>query len=126
MEYIIAFIATIDPTILLGIKVSLSFIIGDTILGILKSAYDKEFNFSLLPKFLVNNVFPYIGCLLMLGLFAVINGGATIDNIFYDLYLASVGAISIKFGKEAWTEKIMGLFETITAKAAIKAIKETE
>jgi hypothetical protein len=105
-QIIRVFLASIDPNIILGVKVSLGFILLDTLLGVILALKTGTFAFKLFPKFLVNNIFPYVSSLLILAFFSIYD---TADKIFYGLFLTACTGISIKFGVEAIKEKLLAI-----------------
>lgn len=81
----------------------LAIIALDTVLGILASLKQGEFNFRELPRFLQTSILPYIGGLLILGLVSMLS--LEIAAIFY----AAVAATSAKFLAEV-KDKVVVLF----------------
>ena len=81
----------------------LAIIALDTVLGILASLKQGEFNFRELPRFLQTAILPYIGGLLLLGLVSMLS--PEIAAIFY----AAVAATTAKFLVEI-KDKVVILF----------------
>lgn len=66
-----AFALDLDMTIVYTLLAVLGVILIDTLLGIVRALAKGEFDVRLLPNFLRANVFPYVGSLLILAVFAV-------------------------------------------------------
>jgi hypothetical protein len=96
---------TFDPTILNSLLVVLASILLDTVMGVFLAIKTNTFNLSKLPQFLASNVFPYVGGLIILAVFA--NYITDLNYLFY----AAVGLVTVKFSKEALIDKIQTLFE---------------
>jgi len=94
-----------DPIILNSLLVSLAFIFVDTLFGVILSIKNKDFLIKELPRFVSTAVFPYIGGLIILAIFA-----NYIDD-FMPIFILIVGLVSAKFGIETLKEKIFKLFE---------------
>ena len=101
-----------SSTIFKGLIVVLASILLDFLLGVLISIKQKTFNLSVLPKFIVSNVFPYVGGLVVLALLSVYLAQMDTDagSIFYGFYYTAAGIVTLKFSKEALSEKIAILF----------------
>jgi hypothetical protein len=93
-----------NSTILYGLYISLGFILFDTLLGYLLAYKEGTFDWSKVPNFVSKNLFPYIGGLLLLAFFALIN--SDLESVFW---IATAG-VSVKFGKEIIMEKVKKLF----------------
>jgi len=93
-----------NSAIFYSLLTCLGFIFCDTLLGYAKAWKEGNFDLSLAPKFLVSNIFPYIGALIILALFSLF-----IEDMISLFYIA-VGLVMVKFGKEIITEKIKALF----------------
>lgn len=74
-----------------ALEAVLGLILVDTVLGILLSIKQGQFDFRKLPQFLAKNVLPYVGGLLILGL------AASFSVEISALYYASATAASAKF-----------------------------
>jgi hypothetical protein len=96
---------TVDSAILNSLLVALASIILDMLMGVAISVKNSTFSLSKLPQFLANNVFPYVGGLIILAVFA-----NYVSNLAY-LYYAGVGLVTVKFSKEALIDKLKLLFE---------------
>ena len=94
----------LDPNILKGFIEVMAALLLKTALAIWLAVKKGEFKWVETPRFLYTNVLPYGGGLLAWGLFS------TINPILYAGYFIIVGALNIKYGKEAW-EYIKGLNE---------------
>ena len=81
----------------------LAIITLDTLLGILVSLKQGEFNFRELPRFLQTAILPFVGGLLLLGLVSMLS--PEIAAIFY----AAVAATAAKFLAEV-KDKVVILF----------------
>lgn len=66
-------------------------IVCDVLMGIVLGIKEGTFSFQKLPSFLKQNIFPYLGGLLVLGVFSVTNPEIRL------IYFASVAATTIKF-----------------------------
>jgi len=99
------FLASINPSILLGIKICLIAICGDTAITWLLSFIKGEFNIRLAPKFVKSNVLPYIGGLLIVGILA------NIDSNYMPVFAIVTAGITAKFGVEVIKDKIIGFFK---------------
>lgn len=90
--------------ILNSLMISLITILIDTVLGIMVSLKNKEFDVSKLPQFIATNLFPYIGGLVVIGI-----GAYYISSLEY-LFYAGNALVIIKFSKEALIDKLKILF----------------
>lgn len=99
------FINMFDPTVILGLKVSLAFIGLDAFLGWFVAAKNLEFDFRKVPQFLKTNIFPYFGTLILLAFATLVD-----PETFIVLFGAASGLISAKFGIEALKDKLTKLF----------------
>ncbi len=91
--------------ILLGIKICLIAIVGDTLLGWLFAFIKGEFDIRQAPRFLQTAVLPYVGSLM------IVAGLAYIDPAYMPVFIAITGIITAKFGVEAIKDKIIGYFK---------------
>lgn len=91
--------------ILLGIKICLIAIVGDTLLGWLFAVIKGEFDIRQAPRFLQTAVLPYVGSLM------IVAGLAYIDPAYMPVFIAITGIITAKFGVEAIKDKIIGYFK---------------
>lgn len=91
--------------ILLGIKICLIAIIGDTLLGWILALVKGEFDIRQAPRFLQTAVLPYVGSLL------IVAGLAYIDEAYLPVFVIVTGIITAKFGVEAIKDKIIGYFK---------------
>jgi len=94
---------TFDTIILNSLLISLASILLDTIMGILISIKAKTFDVSKLPQFIAGNVFPYMGGLIILAVFA-----NYVPDLAY-LFYAGVALVTVKFSKEALIDKLKTL-----------------
>lgn len=93
-----------DPIILLGIKISLTAILVDTMIGWVLAFASGTFDITKMPRFLATNIFPYIGALLIVAF------ASNYDATWKPLFEICCGLITVKFGYEAVKEKIVGYF----------------
>lgn len=91
--------------ILLGIKICLVAIVGDTLLGWLFALIKGEFDIREAPRFLQTAVLPYVGSLLIVAALAYL------DPIYMPVFVVVTGIITAKFGVEAIKDKIIGYFK---------------
>jgi len=91
--------------ILLGIKICLIAIIGDTLLGWVLAFVNGEFDIREAPRFLQTAILPYIGSLLIVAALAYL------DPSYMPLFVIVTGIITAKFGVEAVKDKIIGYFK---------------
>lgn len=77
----------------------LVFILADTFMGWFLALKTGTFDLALVPQFLKNNVFPYMGALIMLAVLGLVS--PEIKGIFFII----AGLVALKFGKEAILEK---------------------
>lgn len=91
--------------ILLGIKICLIAIIGDTLLGWIFAFVKGEFDIREAPRFLQTAVLPYIGSLL------IVAGLAYLEPSYMPVFILVTGIITAKFGVEAIKDKIIGYFK---------------
>jgi len=114
---------TSNSTILYGLYISLGLIVVDTLVGYLLAYKEGTFDWSKAPQALSTNVVPYIGGLILLAFFALIN--SDLESVFW---LGCAG-VSIKFGKEIIVEKVKKLFNigtnTTDYESQITELKET-
>lgn len=87
-----------------GLIISLGFIIVDTLMGYLVAYKEGTFDWSKAPQTVAKNIFPFIGGLIVLAVFAV-----SISQLEAVFWLAT-GCVSVKFGKEIIIEKVKKLF----------------
>ena len=87
-----------------SLLVVLAVIFVDAILGVMLSIKTKTFSLSILPDFLVSNIFPYVGGLIVLALLSVY-----MAELEY-LYWFAATVVTAKFSKEALLDKITALF----------------
>jgi uncharacterized membrane protein len=99
------FLSNIDNSILVGLKVCIIAILGDTAIGWLIALTKKEFDIRKAPQFLKTNVLPYIGGLIIVALLAIS------DSTYMPVFLAVVTAITAKFGVEVIKDKVLGMFQ---------------
>lgn len=95
-----------DLTILGALKLSILLILADTLFGWINAFIMGIFELDKAPQFIVKNVLPYIGGLLILA------GFAYVENWFRIPFFIAVGFVNIKFGKDVVMNKIRGLFGT--------------
>jgi hypothetical protein len=62
---------TIDPNVIQALIVALAVILVDALLGIIRAIARGEFDFTRLPQFLISNLLPYVGSLLVLAVFSL-------------------------------------------------------
>ena len=86
----------LDPNIIKGFIEVMAALLLKTVLAIWVAVRKGEFKMIELPRFLYTNVLPYGGGLLAWGAFSAIN------PVLYAGYFIIVGALNIKYGKEAW------------------------
>lgn len=91
--------------ILLGIKICLIAIVGDTLIGWLMAFIKGEFDIREAPRFLQTAVLPYIGSLL------IVAGLAYLEPSYMPIFVIVTGIIAAKFGVEAVKDKIIGYFK---------------
>ncbi len=91
--------------ILLGIKICLIAIVGDTLLGWLFAFIKGEFDIRQAPRFLQTAVLPYVGSLLIVAVLAYL------DSVYMPVFVVITGIITAKFGVEAIKDKIIGYFK---------------
>lgn len=77
----------------------LVFILADTFMGWFLALKTGTFDLALVPQFLKNNVFPYMGALIMLAVLGLVS--PEIKGIFFII----AGLVALKFSKEAILEK---------------------
>lgn len=94
-----------ELSILLGIKICLIAIIGDTLLGWIFAFIKGEFDIREAPRFLQTAILPYVGSLL------IVAGLAYIDEAYLPVFAIITGIITAKFGVEAIKDKIIGYFK---------------
>ena len=94
-----------ELSILLGIKICLIAIIGDTLLGWLFAFVRGEFDIREAPRFLQTAVLPYIGSLL------IVAGLAYLEPSYMPIFVIVTGIIAAKFGVEAVKDKIIAYFK---------------
>lgn len=94
-----------ELSILLGIKICLIAIIGDTLLGWILAFVKGEFDIRQAPRFLQTAILPYVGSLLIMA------GLAWLDPIYMPVFVCITGIITAKFGVEAIKDKIIGYFK---------------
>ena len=63
----------ISPKVLVALETVLGLILADFIFGVLLSLRNGNFSFSKLPRFVETSLVPYIGGLLVLALFSIVN-----------------------------------------------------
>lgn len=102
------FLANIDNSIILGIKICLIAILGDAMIGWLIAYLKGEFDIRKVPQFLKTNILPYIGSLFILGLLA------TLDSIYLPVFAGVVIFITGKFSIEALKDKVYDYFKSLT------------
>ncbi len=90
-------------------------IILDTIFGILISVKESKFDFGVLPQFLITNIFPYMGGLIVLALLSVYLSmiDSDIGTVLEGLYYTAAATVGLKFSKEALIDKIKQLFSPL-------------
>lgn len=81
----------------------------DFILGVIRSIRDGTFDAGKLPEFIKQNIFPYVGGLLILALFALASPEIKV------LFFSAAAAATIKFGKDL-KDKIVGIFGPLPEK----------
>ncbi len=91
--------------ILLGIKICLIAIVGDTLLGWLFAFIKGEFDIRKAPQFLQTAILPYVGSLLIVAVLAYL------DPAYMPVFIVITGLITAKFGIEAIKDKIIGYFK---------------
>lgn len=91
--------------ILLGIKICLIAIVGDTLIGWLMAFIKGEFDIREAPRFLQTAILPYVGSLL------IVAGLAWLDELYMPVFVFLTGIITAKFGVEAVKDKIIGYFK---------------
>lgn len=97
-------IGAILPRPVLSVLVTvLAIIMIDTVLGILVSIKNGEFDIRKVPRFLATNVLPYIGGLLILAL------GSTASIELATIYYGAAAATSVKFIAEI-KDKVKEIF----------------
>lgn len=93
--------------IVISIKTILFLVIADFLLGIIASIKTKEFNVKKLPQFLINNIFPYVGGLLVLALLS--QGSKEIEILFF----GAAGTTTVMFINDL-KNKVIIIFGNIT------------
>lgn len=93
-----------DVSILLGVKICLIAIIGDTAVGWLLAFSKGNFDIREAPRFIKTAILPYVGGLL------IVAGLAYLDETYMPIFLIITGIITTKFGVEAIKDKIVGYF----------------
>lgn len=93
-----------ELSILLGIKICLIAIVGDTLIGWLMAFIKGEFDIREAPRFLQTAVLPYFGSLLIVAALALL------DEIYMPVFVVITGIITAKFGVEAIKDKIINYF----------------
>lgn len=102
------FLTSIDSSIILGIKICLTAIIGDAMIGWLIAYLKGEFDVRKVPQFLKTNVLPYVGSLFILGFLV------TLDSAYLPVFAGVVIFITGKFSIEALKDKIYDYFKSLT------------
>jgi len=83
----------------------------DTLLGIIRAVTQGEFDPRKLPQFLRTNILPFVGALLLMGLFSMVKLDPQYDPqgllVFIEvLYFACVAATAWKFGADIKTKLV--------------------
>ena len=94
-----------ELSILLGIKICLIAIIGDTLLGWIFAFIKGEFDIRESPRFLQTAILPYVGSLL------IVAALAWLDELYMPVFIFIVGIITAKYGVEAIKDQIIGYFK---------------
>lgn len=104
------FLTNIDTNIILGIKICLIAILGDTAVTWLLAFIEGEFDIRKAPQFIKTNVLPYIGGLLIVAILAIT------DVNYMPVFIAITSIITAKFGVEIIKDKLIAYFQgnTIT------------
>lgn len=86
--------------------VVIGMILADTVLGILRTFKPDQLNFDfrILPKFLAENVFPYIGGLLILAVAA-----SFMEAVFGVVFYGAAATVFVKYLTEI-KDKVLDLF----------------
>jgi len=122
MNTLVSFFST-NSTILYGLYVSLGFIATDTLVGWLLAYKEGNFDWSKAPQSLATNILPFVGGLIILAFFALIN--SDLESVFW----IGCAGVSVKFGKEIIVEKVKKLFnlgvDNVDYEKQISELKET-
>lgn len=105
MEILLAFLQSIDQNVLLGLKVAVLAIVGDTAIGWVLAIAKGSFDIRQMPRFLQTSVLPYLGALFVLA------GLTAADPDYKPVFYFVCTIVSAKFGVEALKDKLTQFFK---------------